>query len=170
MRIGEVNQNNYKQFLALLGIKNSKALDSILSKDEKGGSEQVGDRWDPSLEEGMLIPDDSGSWKKIVPVSDEVREKIIATVRKQFLAGGNGLLSAADGNEVGAIKKEYRKNIPPDERLSVTWTLSKIYLNEAQRLADYIKSQDPTWNYGQRFDKNILLNSNFGEKNVDVKV
>jgi hypothetical protein len=183
MRIGDVNQHNYQQFLQLFGIKGSNALDALLGKNKtKGADEEYGTveyftrvarELGIDIEEGMCIIDDNNeSWKKKVPVSEEVRDKIIATVRKQFLAGGNGLLSAKDGNEVGAIMIAYRKNIPPAERLSVTWTLSNIYTDEARRLGDYIKKIDPSWTHGKPFDKNILLDSNFGtisKDRVDVK-
>jgi hypothetical protein len=176
MRIGEVNQNNYKQFLAMLGAKSNKALDKLMGADEKSSTGEHSDKeLDARLlsmgyEEGMTILNDSDtSWKKIVPVSDDVKNKIIETVRKQFLENGNGLLSAEDGDELGKIMKEYRKTVPVNERLSVTWTLSNIYTDEARRLADYVKSKNPSWNYGQAFDKNILLNSDFGTNSVDIK-
>jgi hypothetical protein len=170
MRIGEVNRDNYKQFLQLFGIKNSEVLDKLMNKDNK---EPAKDTWIGNyVEEGMLVngdkPDDS---RRIVPVSDEVRNKIIVTVRRQILENGNGMTKpgAVDGMEIGAIMKEYRKNIPPSERLAVTWTLSQIHIDEAQRIVDYIKANDPTWTHGQRFDKNILLNSNFGTNSIDTK-
>ncbi|MDR3019376.1 MAG: DUF3879 family protein [Treponema sp.] len=175
MRIGEVNRDNYKQFLKLFGVKNDKVMAAVMGEDKKEYSEEetiarlikMG-----LIEEGMITKSgEGGDWRKTVPVSDEVRDKIIATVRRQFLENGNGMSKpgGVDGGEIGAIMKEYRKNIPPNERLAVTWTLSQIHINEQKRLVNYIKSQDPTWNHGQKFDKNILLNSNFGEDSVDVR-
>jgi hypothetical protein len=177
MRIGDVNKDNYKMFLAMLGVKNTKALDNIMGTNQKTedlypSEEEVYAKLVRMgrVEEGMLSFGDSDtSWRKIVPVSDDVKDKIIATVRKQFLENGNGLLSAEDGDELGKIMKEYRKSVPANERLSVTWTLNKIYVDEARRLTDYVKSKNPTWNLGQQFDKNILQNSNFGENGVDVR-
>lgn len=63
---------------------------------------------------------------------------------------------ARDGDEIGAIMKEYRKNIPPSERLSVTWTLGEIVHNETVRLLDLVRANNPTWDYGQKFDKNVI--------------
>jgi hypothetical protein len=177
MRIGDVNQNNYKQFLNLFGIKDSKALDSIMGKEQQAEKRDTGEEAYQKMikmgliEDGMLAKDGDTSYLKGAPVSDEVRDKIIATVRRQFLENGNGMSKpgGVDGGEIGAIMKEYRKNIPPSERLAVTTTLCNIQHDEIQRLVDYVKSKDPSWNYGVKFDKNILLKSNFGTNNVDIK-
>ncbi|MDR3019377.1 MAG: DUF3879 family protein [Treponema sp.] len=180
MRIGEINQNNYKQFLALLGAKSNTALDKLMGEGENGKElteeEVIAKMYaEMGIEEGMVTKEGDPCWRKIVPVSDEVREKIIQTVRRQFLETGNGMPKPADsvdGMAVGKIMKEYRKNIPPSERLAVTWTLSQIETNEIQRLTDYIKKNVPGWNPGQPFDRNILRDSNFGtisKDQVDVK-
>jgi hypothetical protein len=178
MRIGDVNQDNYKQFLKLFGIKDSKALDNIMGKDGKASTKQTTEDEvyaqlvrEGRVEEGMLIKegDDISKYNRIVPVSDEVRNKIIDTVRRQFLENGNGMTKPGDSDEFAKIGKDYRKNIPPSERLAVSWTLNKIQLDEAQRLVDYVKSKNPSWNYGQRFDKSILTSTDFGTKSVDIK-
>jgi hypothetical protein len=166
MRIGDVNQDNYKQFLKLFGIKDSKALDNIMGADKKASSKQAVPL-DPNYEEGMDTPGDE--WHKIVPVSDEVRNKIIDTVRRHFLENGNGMTKPGDSDEFAAIGKEYRKNIPPSERLAVSWTLNQIQIDEERRLVNYVKSQNPSWNYGAKFDKSILTSTDFGTKSVDIK-
>ena len=182
MRIGEINQDNYKQMLSLFGVKDTSTLDRIIKNGDGDISheEQV-DKAIARLiktgyvEEGMITKDGENlNWRKTVPVSDDVKDKIIATARRQFLENGNGMSKpgGVDGDEFGAIMKEYRKNIPPAERLAVTWTLSQIQTNELQRLVDYVKLKDPTWKQGQQFDKSILTDSNFGtvsKDGVDVK-
>jgi len=168
MRIGEVNHDNYKQFLALLGVKNSKALDNIMGADGKASSKQAV-QIDPNYEEGMYSDSNDESWKKIVPVSDEVRNKIIDTVRKHFLKNGDGMTKPGDSDEFAKIGKDYRKNIPPSERAAVSWTLSQIQIDEERRLVNYVKSQNPSWNFGAKFDKSILTSTDFGTKSVDIK-
>lgn len=180
MRIGEINRENYKQFLAMLGVKSNNALDNLMGADKTQEElyptdEEVYAKMVKlgRVEEGMLIKagEDIGKYNRIVPVSDEIREKLILTVRRQFLENGNGLPKpdCVDSDELGAMMKEYRKNIPPSERLAVSWTLCHIVTDEQQRLRDYVKSQNPSWNLGQVFDRNILLNSDFGTKSIDVK-
>jgi hypothetical protein len=166
MRIGDVNQDNYKQFLALFGVKGNKTLDNLMGADGKASSKQAV-QIDPNYEEGMA--DDGREWKYIVPVSDEVREKIISTVRRQFLENGNGMTKPGDSDEFAAIGKEYRKNIPPSERSAVSWTLNQIQIDEERRLVNYVKSQNPSWNFGAKIDKSILTSTDFGTKSVDIK-
>jgi len=122
-------------------------------------------------EEGMIVNegDDMSKHNRIVPVSDEVRNKIIDTVRKEFLENGNGMSRDGGSDKLAAINKAYRKSVSPSERLSVSWTLSQIQIEEERRLVAYVKKIDPTWDFGKKFDKNILINSNFGTNTVDVK-
>jgi len=186
MRIGEVNKDNYKQFLSMLGAKSTKTLDALMNDGNATEGEEISIQEAEKreiarlikmgvIEEGMVTfswEKDNANWGKIVPVSDEVREKLIETARKHFLDLANGIKPNGveeRTNDVRTIMTEYRKNIPPSERLNVTWTLNKIYVDERERMIDYIKSKDPTYYYGKPFDKNILLSSNFGTNSVDVK-
>jgi len=175
MRIGEINQDNYKQFLQMLGVKSSATLDALMGKGVVGNSGQASNNFGRNYEEGMVIMEgeDASKYNKIVPVSEKIKDKIIATVRRQFLDNGNGMTKAGtDSAELAAIMKDYRRNIPPNERLSVSWTLCQIQLSEQQRLVNYVKSKDPAWKQGQQFDKSILTDTNFGtisKDGVDVK-
>jgi hypothetical protein len=187
MRIGEVNKDNYKQFLSMLGAKSNKNLDAIMNGG-KAGNEEISiieaEKREIArliktgqIEEGMVsysweTEEDFNKWRKTVPVSDEVRDKLIETARKHLLDLANGIKPNGveeRTNDISTIMKDYRKNIPPSERLAVTWTLSHIYTDEQARLINYVKSKIPSWNYGQAFDKNILLNSDFGTKGIDIK-
>jgi len=178
MRIGEVNKDNYKFFLQMLGAKSSKALDALMGEDKEEKTNPLfGNRKnnvvvDANYLEGMTINegDDLSNFHRIVPVSDEIRNKIIDTVRKQFLRNGNGATKpVVDTKEFATINFAYLKDVSPSERLAVTWTLSHIRTDEERRLVNYVKEQDPTWKPGQKFDKDILLKSNFGTNSVDVK-
>ena len=53
-------------------------------------------------------------------------------------------------------KSTVEQNVPEDERLSVAWTLNQIRLEEAQRLADKVRTINPDWQYGEPFDTSIL--------------
>jgi hypothetical protein len=93
---------------------------------------------------------------------------MIENVRKEFLESGNGKRNP-DKSKIAEINKSYMKTLPPSERLSAAWTISQIITDEERRIAAYIKANDPTWDFGKKFDKNILINSNFGTNIVDVK-
>lgn len=109
MRIGQVNKDNYMEFMRLFNRKSSKTLDNLWGKNNTAKKETSWEEIEARLiasghlEEGMHIREGDDSWKKIVPVSDEIKEKLIETVRRQFLTNGNGMSEARDGNEIGAI-------------------------------------------------------------------
>jgi hypothetical protein len=180
MRIGQVNQENYKDFLKILGVKNPKGLEKL--NGEGNGKKADGQNYYRSDEESIALAvkaglilegmggrDGDDSYKKIVDVSDSVREKIINHVRQVFIANSNGSISASQGDERGAIIKDYLKTLPPSERLSASWTLQQIGREEAERINDYIKSQSPGWSTTQSFNTKILTESNFGLNHMDVK-
>lgn len=175
MRIGEVTKDNYMQYLKLFGAKNLQSIDDFWDKNKKAEAE-----FDHSYEarnarlvaagheDGMLIREGDESWKKIVPVSDDIKNQLIATVKRQFLTNGNGMSTAEDGDEIGAMMKAYRKNIPPADRLSVTWTLGQIVSRESDRLVEFVRANDPTWDFGKVFDKSIF--DNYISGGIDIRV
>ena len=174
MRIGDINNDNYKLYQQLLGIKSDKALDDFIDGDEKlkekDYSFEAREKRMVELgyaEEGMMIREGDTSWRKIVPVSKEIKDKIIETVRRQFLSNANGMSTAGDGDEIGAIMKEYRKNIPAGDRLSVTWTLGEIASSEVVRLAEFVKAKVPGWEAGKPFDPSIFEDYHGG---IDIRV
>jgi len=174
MRIGEVNGNNYKFFLQMLGVKDSTALDAIMGNGKEAPKTKTPeDFYQEDLRsgkvlDGMFVKEGDTSWHKIVPVSDDVRNKIIETVRNEFLESGNGIIKA-DKSKMPSVNKAYLKSLPANERLSAVWTLSQIQTEEERRIAAYVRKMDPTWDYGKKFDPNILIKSNFGTNSVDVK-
>lgn len=175
MRISDVTKDNYKDYLRLFGIKDTNSLDKDLDKAlgineyfdhsyEGRNARLVAD----GHEDGMLIPSGDNSWKKIVPVSPSIRNTLLEVTKRQFLDNGNGMAESKDGDEIGAIMKGYRKNIPAKDRLSVTYTLRSIVQSESQRLVDFVKANNPTWTYGQAFDKSIF--DNYTSGGVDIVV
>lgn len=175
MRIGELTMDNYKEFLKLLGVKNTETLDKLVDdiKSKESDFNHSYEARNAALvaaghEDGMLIREGDMSFRKIVPVSEAIREKLVNTQFRQFMKNGNGMSTARDGDEIGAIMKEYRKNIPPKDRLSVTWTLSQISMGEAQRLVDKVKAHDPSWQYGEPFDKSIF--DDYVPGGIDIRV
>jgi hypothetical protein len=175
MRIGEVNQDNYKQMLKILGVKDTTNLDKLSKKSNKLESEQS---WEDIVaaqvkagyvEEGMVVREGDTSWRKIVPVSYSIKNKLIEVARRQFLENGNGMSPARDGDELGAIYREYRKGIAPSDRLSVTYTMSQIVRAENQRLIDYVRANVPGWTYGQKIPADVLRDAVSGKGHLDVK-
>ena len=183
MRISQITKENYMAYLQLFGIKNTKKLDGLLTHDGKtAGLDQFGQRiGDYSheaqearmvaagyAEAGMLIREGDTSWKKIVPVADEIKNTFIETARRQFMSNGNGMSTAPDGDEISALLKEYRKSVPPSARLSFTHTINQILQTENQRLIDYVRTSDPSWTHGKQIDPEILKKAVSG--GLDIKV
>ena len=177
MRIGQVTQDNYKDFLKLLGLKDTKNIDKLTGKSAK----EIEAEFDHSHEaaeramvasgfgqEGMLIREGDTSWRKIVPVSDDIKNHFIEVARRQFLTNGDGRGYAKDGDEIGALLKEYRKNIPPSERLSFTYTIGQIIREENIRLMDYVMANEPGWTYGKKISADVLKGA--VSDGLDIKV
>jgi len=190
MRIGQVNQENYKQMLKIIGVKEPKDLNGVFgkgnvkSKGKANGLDQFGQKiGDYSHEaqearavkaglimEGMMTRPGDDSWRKIVDVPDSIKQKIIDKSREMVIANGNGSISAKQGDEYAKIIKDYLKTIPPSERLSVGWTLEKIGQAERQRIVDYLRTEI-NWQAGMSFDSRILTESNWGlgKNHMDMK-
>jgi len=177
MRIGQVNQDNYKDMLKILGVKNPKSLEKLHGEEKADGLDPFGQKiGDYSLKaqearavkaglalEGMVRCDatDNGSWKKIVNVPDSIKQKIIDKSREMIIANGNGSITAEQGDEYTKMIMDYLKTIPPEERKSANYTLREIGREERQRIVDYLKAEIG-WQAGQSFDKKILTESNWG--------
>jgi hypothetical protein len=179
MRIGQVNQENYKDFLKILGVKNPKGLEKL--HGEGNGKKADGQNYYRSDEEsialavkagivmeGMAFRDGDDSYKKIVDVPDWIRQKVIDNSREMVIANGNGSVTAEQGDKHAKIIKDYIKTLPPSERASAAYTLEKIGQVERQRIVDYLRAEIG-WQAGQKFDTSILTKSNFGLNHMDIK-
>ena len=157
MRIGEVNRDNYADFLKPLGGKTKE-----LSKEE---CDAISVKAGYALE-GTFTTSGDDSWKEIVPVSGDIKNLLVAKAKEQFLSKSGGKrYGAADGDEIGAIIQKHLKTLPPSDRKSVGWTLDKIVSDEQTRLTGIVKANDPTWEQGKPFDKDIA-----GANYLNVKV
>jgi hypothetical protein len=59
----------------------------------------------------MLVREGDESWKRIVPVSDDIRQAIIAKKREHIAANANGTGTAKQGDEMGALILKYIKTL-----------------------------------------------------------
>jgi hypothetical protein len=162
MRIGEVNEDNYKIYQQLLDIKNTKSLDDDENKLEKDFSfeARAADIYASGYGiEGMMVREgDPTGHHKMVPVPDWIKKAVIDCEREIFIKNANGTGGTEDGNRVAAIIIDYIKTIPPDERLSTAWTLQQVWGPEARRMEAHLREIVPDWKPGQSFDRNIFAN------------
>lgn len=156
MRIDQINQYNYVGFMKLLSNNQKAAETSSLSQLLSDLSQSV-----PQAQKCSVNPyanpsqDITGrtDWKKIIPVSKEVTDKLSANVKEDF-AERKGM--TGEHNNQNDIINDYLKTLPPEERSSASWTLQQVIINEANRYVTKIRQHDPHWINGQPFDTNIL--------------
>ena len=158
MRIGEITKDNYADYIKLFGGKSSKALDEMMGKDKENKYQKTEEEKVEMLirqgyiMEGMYVKEGDVSWRKIVPIADDMKDKIHDLLKKEFTEN-NGM---SDGEAFRALTKDYIKNSPVDKRLSVSWTIDQIWIEEAQRLREVVTSNNPNWKPGQAFDPSIF--------------
>jgi hypothetical protein len=192
MRIGEINKNNYAQFLQVLGVKNSKSVAAALDKINKLPDKDafgnpiirnaLGEETQESqiarltkegiIEEGMFLREGQTMEKRIIGISDKVREKAIELARYNIVTNHNGTTPAdvSKTDEFWKYIKGVRKNYKPADRQAFTWTVSQVMREESMRITDYIKKVDPSWRVGVSFDPKILTETNYGLNAIDMSV
>lgn len=103
-------------------------------------------------------------WQKIVPVDDEVADKLRSLIKEDFVKR-NGM--CGDGKQADAqanIIKDYIKTLPGEQKLAAIYSCEQIAFKEADRLIAKIREQNPSWQSGQPFDTSILEN----DKGFDI--
>ncbi len=105
-------------------------------------------------------------WKKIVPVSKEVTDKLLGNVKEDFQEI-NGM--TGEHNNQNEIINDYLNTLPPQEHSSANWTLNQVIINEATHYVNKIRQHDPNWTNGQPFDTSVL-NDGPMDHHLDQKV
>lgn len=107
---------------------------------------------------------DPSEWSKLIPIDDEVAGKIRELVKESFMKRNGMSGTGADADQEANIIKSYIATLPGEQRLAAIYSCQQIGDTEADRLAAKIREQDPTWQYGQAFDTDIL------SEEFDIKV
>lgn len=171
MRIGEINKNNYMEYIKLFSEfkrkKNQRKgnLSNILP-GKPTFAEKLGNADSEYMIPGMYITGkDPSEWQKNIKVSDDIKDKMLNLARKEFL-NNYGL---TDGEERSALIRNYILSIPESQRLSAAWTLDEIFSSESQRLIDIAKTKIPGWQNGQAFDRSFFKDDIQGSV-IDTKI
>lgn len=119
----------------------------------------------PFEDPDLNITDRSPSeWQKIVPVDNEVAEKLKALIKEDFVKR-NGMCGMGKQADMQAnIIKSYAATLHGDQKLSAIYSCEQIAFQEADRLSSKIRKQNSDWQYGEPFDTSIL------EQNFDKKI
>ncbi len=106
--------------------------------------------------EGMGITGRT-DWKRIVNVSDEMKQHVYEDVKKAFYKYGG--MSGDNTAETDAYYDKihsYVKSLDLSTRRAAPWTLSQLHLEISGRVTQAVKEKDPTWTAGKPISHEIL--------------
>lgn len=130
--------------------------------------DQNGVPWHSKEEADRCIKGTNGSWKKIVSVSDEIKDELAEVVKQDFIST-NGW-GKPEGSKQPDVINKYLNTIPSKQRNSAAWTLQRMAGDYATKLEKLVRENNPGWKPGDAFDTSILdqLDGTLG--GVDFKV
>ena len=105
--------------------------------------------------EGMCVTGRS-DYKKIVSISDEIKQHIYEDIKKAYYERNGMSGSEADMDAYYDKIHEYIKITDKEDRLSVTWTINQFCLSLSNKVVAGIKERNPGWEAGQPVSKDIL--------------
>ena len=125
---------------------NAKAIDDFLS----------GRRKNSYGVEGMRITG-RADWKRIIDVSDEMKQHVFEDVKKEFYKyGGMSGDNIAETDAYYDKIHSYVKTLKASDRSPATWTLSQLHLDLAHAVTDAVKAKVPGWTSGQQIPSDVL--------------
>lgn len=166
MRIGEMNKDNYQDYIRLFSQMNGKKgnfknpFDSFSSKKEIAANQakhldEYGEIINSQGVSGMCIHGkDPSEYRQIIGISEEGKQSVFDMVKSEFIEN-NGVLNG-DTTRKSEVFAQYQKSIPREDRLKATWTLGELEQEYREALIDKVKASNPDWEIGQKFDSSIL--------------
>lgn len=156
MRIGNNNQG-IRQFLSNKGFPFSGVKDRSSNPNKKVIDDLLSGRRKNSYGvEGMRITGQSG-WKKIIHVSDEMKQHVFEDVKKEFYKyGGMSGNNMAETDAYYDKIHSYVKTLKASDRSPATWTLSRLHLDLAHAVKKAVKAKVPNWTSGQQISSDVL--------------
>lgn len=106
--------------------------------------------------EGMCVTDHPNA-RKIIPVSDEMKQRVFNSVKDAFykyngMSGDNG----AEWEEMARAKNGYYKTLKKSDRVAAAWTLGQLEVGIAKKVASAVKENVPGWTYGKPIPSDVL--------------
>ncbi len=114
--------------------------------------------------EGMCVTGRS-DYKKIIPVSDEMKEHVLNDVKQAYYKY-NGMSGDNEAEWDAYYRKnnEYFKTLKREDRLSACWTLNQLHLGISRKVTEAIQAKVPGWTAGKAIPEG-LLDEIFAEEN-----
>ena len=108
----------------------------------------------PGMYHGRDGEVDRSTWQQLIPVSDEMRQKMFDNVKREFIQE-NGI-SNGDTTKRSQIFREYQLSVKKEDRAKGTWTLQQYEGKYRSAMYAAVKAANPKWEPGQPFDPGIL--------------
>ncbi len=159
MRIGNNNQGIWQFFKK--GANENFPFAGVPGNGSKGNEKAIADllsgrRKNSYGVEGMRITGRT-DWKRIINVSDEMKQHVLEDVKKEFYQYGG--MSGDNTAETDAYYDKihsYVKTLKASDRSPATWTLSQLHLDLAHAVTTAVKEKVPGWTNGQQIPSDIL--------------
>lgn len=105
----------------------------------------------------MDVTGRNGDYKKIIPVSQEMKEHVLNDVKNSYYKY-NGMSGDNEAEWDAYYRKnnEYYKTLKREDRLSACWTLGQLHTEIANRVSSAIKSRIPGWQAGNPIPHEML--------------
>lgn len=145
------------QKMGVSGLEGRTVREMAKYKLEQQEKSQASQQTDTGLDIGSLTQQ-FPIRTQYTPISDE------ATAAMQELALQDAINSVESGSSPSAEERvsliqEQLKSVDPSKRTAAFNTMNKVWESELDRIGEYIKENDPSWNYwGDEFDTSILEN------------
>ncbi len=115
--------------------------------------------------EGMGITGRT-DWKRVVSVSDEMKQHVYNDVKKEFYKyGGMSGNNPAEADAYYDKIHSYVKTLDLSTRRAAPWTLSKLHLEIAGRVTQVVKEKVPGWTAGKPIPPEVL-DEIFADENI----
>ena len=159
MRIGNNNQGIWQLFRK--GTNGNLPFTGTPGNVSKGNEKAIADllsgrRKNSYGVEGMRITGRT-DWKRIINVSDEMKQHVLEDVKKEFYKyGGMSGDNAAETDAYYDKIHSYVKTLKASDRSPATWTLSQLHLDLAHAVTAAVKEKVPGWTNGKPIPSDVL--------------
>lgn len=155
MRIG----NNYQGIMQLFSRMDARSM--AAKRTGTGGRNTIEDLRSGHFKNsyGVEVMGITGKtdWRRIVHVSDEMKQHVYEDVKKSFYKFGGMSGDDTAGTDAYYDKiHAYVKTLDPNTRRAAPWTLSQLHLNIAGRVTQAVQEKDPAWTAGRPISHEIL--------------
>jgi hypothetical protein len=98
---------------------------------------------------------DLSEFHQIIPVSEEHRQKMFDSTKREFIRDKGVATGNTKRTEVFTA---FQKSIPIKDRLKGSWTLGRYEAAYWVAMANAMEKHDPNWRSGKPVDANVLKN------------